>query len=48
LYGRPDGESISSQVGLVITADGKTVYVTTVDDMANAPWKDKVYAVANE
>jgi sugar lactone lactonase YvrE len=33
---------------LAFGPDGKTIYVTAVDDTANAPYKGKVYAVANE
>jgi sugar lactone lactonase YvrE len=33
---------------LAFSADGKTIYVTAVDDTANAPYKGKVYAVPNE
>ncbi len=33
---------------LTFSPDGKTVYVTAVDDQQNAPYKGKVYAIANE
>lgn len=33
---------------LAFGPDGRTVYVMAVDDQANAPYKGKVYAVANE
>ena len=33
---------------LVFSADGKTIYVMAVDDKSAAPYKGKVYAVANE
>jgi sugar lactone lactonase YvrE len=33
---------------LAFGPDGKTVYVMAVDDQANAPYKGKVYAIANE
>ena len=33
---------------LAFSADGKTIYVTAVDDKDNAPYKGKVYAIANE
>jgi gluconolactonase len=32
---------------LTFGADGKTVYVMAVDDQQNAPYKGKVYAIAN-
>ncbi len=33
---------------LAFGPDGRTVYVMAVDDQANAPYKGKVYAIANE
>ena len=33
---------------LTFSPDGKTVYVMAVDDQQNAPYKGKVYAIANE
>jgi hypothetical protein len=33
---------------MVLGADEKTLYVTAVDDTANAPWVGKVYAVPLE
>jgi gluconolactonase len=33
---------------LTFSPDGRTVYVTAVDDKDNAPYRGKVYAIANE
>ena len=33
---------------LTFSPDGATVYVMAVDDTQNAPYKGKVYAIANQ
>jgi hypothetical protein len=33
---------------LAFSKDGKMIYITAVDDTSAAPYKGKVYAVANE
>jgi sugar lactone lactonase YvrE len=50
----PDGELVRklevpslAAPNLTFSADGRTIYVMAVDDQENAPYKGKVYAIAN-